>query len=254
MERRGASEVIAIDVDDPTHVDLPGRFAMSRWKSLAAIRGEAKGALRACGGRAFLARTALAVLGLRPRSATHGTFDVLFCGSLLVHLREPVRALSACPGLPRRAAALEPWTRASISCGERTLCPARAGADAMVGAPNTAGLKAMLRLAGFDVVSTSRHLLTPNGADSTSRIPPRGPLLLRERLDEDAPRRHAGAARDGRIGPRLRPLRRGGARAVRDRRSLPPSETHLQQFAASSSAWYMSRPERAPCKKPGTRL
>ncbi len=94
MERRGASEVVAVDVLDPERWDWP---AGSEAATVAAV-GE-----RLAGGDGFeIARAALgsgverhelSVYDLAPEAV--GRFDLAFVGSLLVHLRDPVRALEA---------------------------------------------------------------------------------------------------------------------------------------------------------------
>ena len=92
MERRGAAEVVAIDVLDPARWDWP---AGSEAEVRAAI-GE-----RHAGGRGFeiakrelgsaVERLERSVYDLDP--GQDGQFDVVYLGSLLVHLRDPVRAL-----------------------------------------------------------------------------------------------------------------------------------------------------------------
>jgi tRNA (mo5U34)-methyltransferase len=94
LERRGAREVVALDVLDPARWDWP---VASPPEALAAL-GERKR-----GGAGFLvAREALgsrverlerSVYDLDP--AEVGTFDFVYLGSLLLHLRDPVRALEA---------------------------------------------------------------------------------------------------------------------------------------------------------------
>jgi tRNA (mo5U34)-methyltransferase len=101
MERRGADEVVAIDLLDPAAADWP---ANSTRATIEAI-GERKR-----GGRGF--ETAHAALGssveridmsvyeLDPEVV--GEFDFVYVGSLLIHLRDPVGALervrSVCRG------------------------------------------------------------------------------------------------------------------------------------------------------------
>src|ERR1700722_16841200 len=86
MEKRGAAEVIAIDVDDPK--PLPSTPA-SRVGGLQSDPPPAinfahrfASAHRALGSR--VERIACSVYDLDP--ATGGRFDVVFCGTLLTHL------------------------------------------------------------------------------------------------------------------------------------------------------------------------
>ncbi len=106
MERRGASEVVAIDLDDPEAWDWPpqsrlGDAARDRLKFLDGFKSDAAGfrlAHEALG--SSVERRSLSVYDLSPEVI--GTFDVVFLGSLLLHLRDPVRALdslrSVCTG------------------------------------------------------------------------------------------------------------------------------------------------------------
>jgi len=177
MERRGASEVIAIDVDDPTQLDLPGPLRDEQVESLrrSAAKRKARFELAAGALSSRVRRLPCSVFDLDP--ATHGTFDVLFCGSLLIHLREPVRALERMVRVCRgELLLLEPVDARLDFLRRATPCARLEPAPMQWWRPNTAGLKAMLRLAGFDVVSTSRHFLTPNGAGLYFAHPPRGPL------------------------------------------------------------------------------
>ena len=97
MERRGAASVTAIDIEDPARWDWPphtdfdeGKAArlayLAAFKSAAAPFALAREALGSC-----VERVDCSVYDLDP--AVHGTFDVVFLGSLLLHLRDPVGAL-----------------------------------------------------------------------------------------------------------------------------------------------------------------
>lgn len=101
MERRGADETVAIDVLDPMAFDWP--------VNSSAATKEAIGA-RKEGGRGFeiahemlgssVERIEMSVYDLDPEAV--GQFDFVYLGSLLIHLRDPVRALerlrSVCRG------------------------------------------------------------------------------------------------------------------------------------------------------------
>jgi tRNA (mo5U34)-methyltransferase len=92
MERRGASEVVGIDILDPLAWDWPVNSADEAINALER---------RKEGGRGFeIARDALgssvervemSVYDLEPSSV--GMFDFVYLGSLLMHLRDPIRAL-----------------------------------------------------------------------------------------------------------------------------------------------------------------
>jgi tRNA (mo5U34)-methyltransferase len=94
MERRGASEVVSLDVEDPARLDRPVR----REPETEATLG--KGGL-APGREGFeLAKEAFGSQVLRVDRSVYeaapeelGTFDVVFCGSVLIHLRDQLLAL-----------------------------------------------------------------------------------------------------------------------------------------------------------------
>src|SRR4051794_27943263 len=101
MERRGAAEVIGIDILDPRAWDWPVAASEQAISDLER---------RKEGGAGFeIARTALdsrvqrrerSIYDLDPE--VDGEFDLVYLGSLLLHLRDPVRALerarSVCRG------------------------------------------------------------------------------------------------------------------------------------------------------------
>src|SRR5919199_2075139 len=92
MERRGAREVIAIDVLDPRRFDWPVGSDEAVIAEIGARKGEGRGfeVARAALGSS-VERRELSVYDLT--RAEVGTFDVVYLGSLLLHLRDPVGAL-----------------------------------------------------------------------------------------------------------------------------------------------------------------
>ncbi|HVY09133.1 MAG TPA: methyltransferase domain-containing protein [Mycobacteriales bacterium] len=100
MERRGASQVTAIDILDPRQWDWP---AGSDEETVAAIgrrKGEADGFSLVVGALgSAVERRELSVYDLDPDVV--GRFDFVYVGSLLLHLRDPVRALGRVAGVLR---------------------------------------------------------------------------------------------------------------------------------------------------------
>jgi SAM-dependent methyltransferase len=105
MERRGAAEVVAVDIDDHRLWDWPVDVRRQAPADLAAMAGPEKGrgfriAATALG--SSVRREPVSVYDLSP--ATVGTFDVVVVGSLLLHLRDPLRSPRGGPvGVHRRA-------------------------------------------------------------------------------------------------------------------------------------------------------
>jgi tRNA (mo5U34)-methyltransferase len=102
MERRGADEVIAIDLRDPARLDWPG-VARSDEEMRAVLGPDVARhhgfdiAHKALGSQVQWRE--LSVYDLRPELV--GEFDFAFMGSLLLHLRDPVAALAAVAGVVR---------------------------------------------------------------------------------------------------------------------------------------------------------
>jgi tRNA (mo5U34)-methyltransferase len=95
LERRGAAEVVATDIADHNLWDWPYALRREGPERLAQIAGE-KGAGFEIAARALgssVRKVEMSIYDLGPD--TLGTFDVVVCGSLLLHLRDPVRALEA---------------------------------------------------------------------------------------------------------------------------------------------------------------
>ncbi|MDX6218053.1 MAG: tRNA (mo5U34)-methyltransferase [Frankiales bacterium] len=157
MERRGASEVVATDV--ATHADWDFN-PRERSGSLSYLHAEGgvKGqgfeiAKEALGSR--VTRHFVNVYDLDPD--LHGTFDVVVCGSLLLHLRDPFRALAAlhsvCHGELLSIEQIDPLL--TLTSRRRPVFAFR-GANCQWMVPNTAAHNAMLEVAGFDVVAAQR--------------------------------------------------------------------------------------------------
>jgi len=88
MERRGAASVTAIDLDDPQALDWPASLRGGD-TTLDDTKGERFAlAKRALGSK--VERVTMSVYELGPEL---GSFDFVFCGDLLVHLKDPVTAI-----------------------------------------------------------------------------------------------------------------------------------------------------------------
>ncbi len=171
MERQGAAGVVAIDVGHANDVDLAWEA-----RQRAAATPRTPGATRA-GHRFSLARQALgslverlecSVYDLDP--AIHGKFDVVFCGTLLIHLQDPIRALERMRAVCAGELVLVECVDAFLDLvGHRVPSARLAPAPGQWWRSNTAGLIGMLRIAGFDVLSVSRPFVTPFGAGVTKR-------------------------------------------------------------------------------------
>jgi tRNA (mo5U34)-methyltransferase len=164
MERRGAAETVAIDVLDPMRWDWP---VNSDSAVVAAIGQRQPGsgfeiARDALG--SSVERIEMSVYDLDP--AEVGTFDFVYVGSLLIHLRDPVRALervrSVCAGT------LLLVDNVDLALTLRSRRRPVAALDG-VGRPwwwklNLAALQRVVEVAGFRLLRPPQRIWMPPGA------------------------------------------------------------------------------------------
>jgi tRNA (mo5U34)-methyltransferase len=181
MERRGADRVVAIDLSRLGDCDLlpsiraawpqarlddaswPRRFATAH-----ALRGS-RVEYRFC-----------SVYRLSPE--TVGTFDVVFCGSMLLHLHNPLQALINIRSVTRELAVIESAgidDDLEAKFGDRS-CPlvqfgvldveARPGENVTYWRLSTRALCHMLRYAGFSKVEPQGRFLLRPGLSVTSVV------------------------------------------------------------------------------------
>jgi tRNA (mo5U34)-methyltransferase len=181
MERRGASGVVAIDILDPNQWDWP---VMSAPESKAEI-GRRKGL-----GRGFeIAREALSSSVRRMECSVYdldeslaGKFDLVYLGSLLIHLRDPVRALerlrSVCDGTMIVVDGID--LPLSLALPKTPVAHLDGAGRPWWWYPNQAGLRRMVEAAGFEVTEGPRRIFMPPGTgQNLARFHPR---LLKSRL------------------------------------------------------------------------
>jgi tRNA (mo5U34)-methyltransferase len=173
LERRGAASVTAVDLDDPERWDWPAH-------ARGGIGVEVLRAVKSANQGFAIAREALAskverrdlsVYELDP--ATVGTFDVVFVGSLLLHLRDPVGALervrSVCTGHVVVADAVE---AIPSLLRPRTPLARLDGRDKpWWWQPNRAGLIRLVESAGFEVLKATRLYFEPTGPAHPKGLP-----------------------------------------------------------------------------------
>ena len=101
-------------------------------------------------------RVELSVYDLSPERI--GEFGVVVCGSLLLHLRDPVRALEAIRSVCRgRLLSAEPISLGlSLLSRRRALARLRGGEDCQWTIPNVAGHRQLVAVAGFELERWTR--------------------------------------------------------------------------------------------------
>jgi tRNA (mo5U34)-methyltransferase len=88
LERRGAAEVIALDLDDEADLDWPPRRRPASFRGL--LRGEGFRLAHESIGSS-VQRVTCSIYDADPTEL--GTFDLVICGSVLMHLRDQLGAL-----------------------------------------------------------------------------------------------------------------------------------------------------------------
>jgi tRNA (mo5U34)-methyltransferase len=167
LERRGAGEVVATDIGRHEDWDWPPHMRARGAEALAALAGPEKS-------RGFrvasdllgssVERVELSVYDLSAERI--GQFDVVVCGSLLLHLRDPLRALEALRGVCRgRLLSAE-----EVDLGLSLLHPRRPiawleglGQRLQWWHPNVSGHRRMIEATGFRVERSSGLYAIPFG-------------------------------------------------------------------------------------------
>ena len=165
MERRGAADVHAIDVLDPRRWDWPVTATDDTVAAIGARKEEGRGfdvAHRALGSRVQFRE--LSVYDLDP--ADVGEFDFVYVGSLLIHLRDPVRALERVRAVCRGQLLIADNIDVSLTLLHPRRAVASFDGD---GRPwwwkvNAAGLARMVRSAGFELERAPMRFYMPPGA------------------------------------------------------------------------------------------
>jgi tRNA (mo5U34)-methyltransferase len=160
LERRGAFEVVALDIPDHEDWDWPPAIRSLGREYLASVAGPEKGvgfriAREALG--SSVEKVDMTVYDLGPERL--GTFDVVVCGSLLLHLRDPLRALEAirsvCSGEFMSSEEID--LRLSVRHPRRAVARLDGTGEQMQWwVPNVAAHKRMVFAAGFEILRSIR--------------------------------------------------------------------------------------------------
>jgi tRNA (mo5U34)-methyltransferase len=179
MEKRGAAEVVAIDILDPTQWDWPINSTGAALEALASRKGQGEGfevARQAL--KSGVKRLELSIYDLDP--ATVGRFDFVYVGSILLHLRDPVRAIEAvvsvCAGEALFVDAIDlPLT---LTSGGRPAASLDGRGRPWWWRPNVAGLVRMVESGGFTPIGKPKRFLMPPGPGLPAYTP-RGKDVLK---------------------------------------------------------------------------
>jgi tRNA (mo5U34)-methyltransferase len=108
MERRGAVEVVALDLEDPEQLDWPASLRDGTVKTLDIEKGLRFDLAK----RALDSRVRRVLRSVYELDTDLGLFDFVFCGDLLVHLKDPITAVENIRKVCRGSATIaNPTTR-----------------------------------------------------------------------------------------------------------------------------------------------
>lgn len=169
MERRGAAEVVSLDIEDPDDIEFPGFRPLDEQVQDDLDNGRQAFELARAALGSTVRRQHLSIYDVRPE--TVGTFDFAVVGTLLLHLRDPVAALSALNGILNGFLLVNEAINVSVDLfrrrpiAEAVMVPGRP----FWWLPNPAGLARLLVGGGFEVVASGRPYMVPNGAGALRR-------------------------------------------------------------------------------------
>jgi hypothetical protein len=186
MERRGAAEVHAVDVPDPYRWDWPARARIRESyeggkENLEVIKRAGNGfpiAREALG--SSVERHEMTVYEISPEQL--GSFDFVFVGSLLLHLRDPIGALERIRTVARGEIVVNDCIEYVLTRLRPRTATARLDAEDRVWwwQPNLAALHSMVEQAGFEILERGKPYFVPFG--TRYEIPRLGPREVLRRL------------------------------------------------------------------------
>ena len=172
MERRGAAEVVAIDLLDPQTWDWPFGSGTDAVDEIGERKRAGAGfevAAAALG--SSVTRYDMSVYDLAPD--TVGTFDFIYVGSLLLHLRDPVGALQRVREVCRGTLLLVDAIDLTLTARHprRPVASLDGRGRPWWWKPNAAALVRMVEAAGFQVLGQPQRVLMPPGAGQNKTLP-----------------------------------------------------------------------------------
>jgi tRNA (mo5U34)-methyltransferase len=152
MERRGAAEVVAVDMDNPEDLDWPISIRTDIVKTIDETKGE----------RFELVREALGSKVQRELRSVYdidvdlGQFDLIFCGDLLCHIKDPATAVERIRRVCRGSAIICTPVKEQFPYRRRPLAQLDGIVEFEWWVTNMAGLERLVLAAGFARVERGR--------------------------------------------------------------------------------------------------
>jgi tRNA (mo5U34)-methyltransferase len=149
MERRGAAEVVSIDLEDERDLDWPAARRPNTFPDKG--RGDGYRLAHEIYG-SQVQREVISVYAATPEEL--GTFDLIFCGSVLIHLRDPLLAMERIANLCRGTfVSVEAYSRlAGLSPIPAAFFRADRDKAVVFWEPSARTWRRMLAMSGFSTV------------------------------------------------------------------------------------------------------
>lgn len=166
MEGRGAMAVVALDIEDPEQLDWPASLRTRIAKTIdetKAARFEL--ARRRLG--SSVERRLCSVYHLDP--AELGLFDFVFCGDMLVHLKDPPTAMERLRSVCRGTVLVTNPVKEQFPYRNRPLAQFDGVNEFEWWLPNRAALERLVRAAGFSRVVVGPEFELPAAAGGSWR-------------------------------------------------------------------------------------
>ena len=151
MERRGAAEVVAVDLEDPEELDWPPSLRHRIVKTMDETKATRFELVRSRLGSS-VERRLCSVYRLDP--AQLGSFDLVFCSDMLVHLKDPASAAERLHGVCRDTTVVVNPVKEHFPYRNRPLAQLDGIEEFEWWLPNRAALERLLRAAGFSHVES----------------------------------------------------------------------------------------------------
>jgi tRNA (mo5U34)-methyltransferase len=183
MERRGAAQVMAIDILNPYAWDWPFGSDAATLEELDRRKRSGSGfEVVAQALNSAVSRRELSIYDLDPDEV--GQFDFVYLGSLLLHLRDPIGALSRVRTVARgRLLAVDAVdVRLSRMFPRSPVANLDGRGRPWWWRPNQAALVRMLEAAGFALQAAPQRIRVPAGAGHARRL---GIRALRDRTGRE---------------------------------------------------------------------
>jgi tRNA (mo5U34)-methyltransferase len=157
MERRGAASVVALDLEDPDQLDWPASLRSWHDRSLDETKGERfELARRALGSK--VERVLMSAYDLSPAL---GTFDFVFCGDLLLHVKDPITPVENIRSVCTGSAVIVNVIKKFRFNEQRPLAELDGVDHFEWWTTNLAGLERLVRAAGFPRVEVAEPFELP---------------------------------------------------------------------------------------------